>query len=27
VVARVAREVGHHITAQDLNVDAGTTWY
>jgi len=27
MVAYLASDAGHHITAQDLNVDAGTTWY
>jgi len=27
MVAYLASEAGHHITAQDLNVDGGATWY
>lgn len=27
MVAYLASDAGHHITAQDINVDAGTTWY
>jgi NAD(P)-dependent dehydrogenase (short-subunit alcohol dehydrogenase family) len=27
MVAYLASEHGHHITAQDLNVDGGATWY
>lgn len=27
MVAYLASEKGHHITAQDINVDAGTIWY
>jgi len=27
MVAYLASDAGRHVTAQDINVDAGTTWY